>query len=863
MMTGNSSFHSNVPIAPGNRVYLERPQIYRLLEGAVRSPIVTVIAGAGYGKTYSVYSFVHKYNANVIWIQFSERDNIAERFWENFVATLSVMNKEKGVKLAKIRFPETEQQFERYLVISRAYMIPGEKYIFVYDDFHLIHEKPVLRFLERSITSPFPNIASILIARSAPKLNLMSQFAKGLVAQISEEDLRFSREEMLEYFRLQQVQPAANTASRIYQDTEGWAFSIHLAVLALKNDSSGRGYALSAVRMNVFKLIESEVIAVISGRLRKYLIALSLIEHFALDLLEELAGDMDGGRLLKELEQVGSFVRYDSYLNAYHLHHFFLAYLSGKQGELSEEEKRKVYCRAAAWCERNNLKMDAISYYAKAGTYDSIIEVVYRGLPLVLPNRIAQFLLEIFERAPEEVYRKVPAAWVFYVRLLITLEMFDRAETEVKRFIAILEAEERTPFHCIVLSGSYNNLGFIGMFTSMYSRDYSYVPYFERGLYYYRLNNYLVLGPLAVFGVSSFICRVSVPDKGEIEKYIEALAGMVPYISGSMNGCAWGLDDLARGELAFFRADIAQAERFNNEAVRKARERNQYEIENRALFYLMRIGLFQGNREKTEDCLKRLEDQLNQPDYINRYIYHDIVMGWFYVHTGRPEKIAPWIQNDLEESGLNSMDCGLEFLVRAKYHIAEKKYQAAMSVVGYQKGSHHYGNCLLGRIEINLIEAVCRYRLRDIPAAVRALERAYELAAPNGLDMPFIEPGRDMRAVTGAALKVPDCAIPRAWLERIQRAATACARRMFTIAEYHQGRNQRRSRKWEAGESLSPREIKILTGLSQGLTREEIASAFSLSINTVKSVIRSVYNKLGAVNRADAVRIATARNMLK
>jgi DNA-binding NarL/FixJ family response regulator len=62
--------------------------------------------------------------------------------------------------------------------------------------------------------------------------------------------------------------------------------------------------------------------------------------------------------------------------------------------------------------------------------------------------------------------------------------------------------------------------------------------------------------------------------------------------------------------------------------------------------------------------------------------------------------------------------------------------------------------------------------------------------------------------------------------------------------------------------SLSRREQDVLTGLSQGLTREEIAGLSSISINTVKSVISSVYNTLGAVNRADAVRIATSLGLV-
>jgi LuxR family maltose regulon positive regulatory protein len=46
------------------------------------------------------------------------------------------------------------------------------------------------------------------------------------------------------------------------------------------------------------------------------------------------------------------------------------------------------------------------------------------------------------------------------------------------------------------------------------------------------------------------------------------------------------------------------------------------------------------------------------------------------------------------------------------------------------------------------------------------------------------------------------------------------------------------------------------------MTQKEIAGSFSLSVNTVKSVIRSVYNKLGAVNRADAVRIAASLGLV-
>jgi LuxR family maltose regulon positive regulatory protein len=54
----------------------------------------------------------------------------------------------------------------------------------------------------------------------------------------------------------------------------------------------------------------------------------------------------------------------------------------------------------------------------------------------------------------------------------------------------------------------------------------------------------------------------------------------------------------------------------------------------------------------------------------------------------------------------------------------------------------------------------------------------------------------------------------------------------------------------------------MLQYLSQGMTREEIADFLSLSVNTVKSAIQNIYSKLGAVNKADAVRIGSSLGII-
>jgi LuxR family transcriptional regulator, maltose regulon positive regulatory protein len=66
---------------------------------------------------------------------------------------------------------------------------------------------------------------------------------------------------------------------------------------------------------------------------------------------------------------------------------------------------------------------------------------------------------------------------------------------------------------------------------------------------------------------------------------------------------------------------------------------------------------------------------------------------------------------------------------------------------------------------------------------------------------------------------------------------------------------------WEA-EELSPSELRVLRYLPTNLTRPEIASQLSVSLNTVGTHVRNIYAKLGASDRSTAVRRARELRLL-
>jgi len=62
--------------------------------------------------------------------------------------------------------------------------------------------------------------------------------------------------------------------------------------------------------------------------------------------------------------------------------------------------------------------------------------------------------------------------------------------------------------------------------------------------------------------------------------------------------------------------------------------------------------------------------------------------------------------------------------------------------------------------------------------------------------------------------------------------------------------------------ALTPRELAVLEHIAAGATNIAIAKTLNLSEPMVKKIVGQVFDKLGAANRAEAVRIATQRGLL-
>jgi LuxR family maltose regulon positive regulatory protein len=145
-----------------------------------------------------------------------------------------------------------------------------------------------------------------------------------------------------------------------------------------------------------------------------------------------------------------------------------------------------------------------------------------------------------------------------------------------------------------------------------------------------------------------------------------------------------------------------------------------------------------------------------------------------------------------------------------------------------------------------LLEAIARDALGDPGAAARAVERALDLAEPEGALLPFLlHPAPDL-------------------LKRHGRRQTAHASLIADILSLLAGRQlaAQPAPVQPLLEALSNGELRVLRYLPTNLRGPEIASELYLSQNTIKAHLRHVYAKLGVHSRADAVTRARELGLL-
>lgn len=838
--------------APDMAQHLARPRIDALLRGALALPLTTVVAGPGWGKTHAVLSAVAPAEQRVSWMQLSEMDNNVAILWRRFVHALAAHDAALAERLGALGFPDAPATLFRVLQLIEGAHRQGGHHVLILDDFHTIRDGATLAFFGRLIAAALPGLSIVIISRERPRLALAGMLARGQLARVTEDDLRFTSGEMAAYYRLQGLAPDADSLAGLYAYTEGWALAIYLTGLSLRRgDARGQG-PLREARVDIFDLIEEEVCRGLSQPLRVYLAAIALLDILPAALLRALAAGAPG--LYDEMAAMGVMIRYDAQAGRFRMHRLFREFLLERGTALPEAARHGLHLTAARWYEQNGWPEEAIGQYLRCGHYRELFALLSAPRAHV-PRETAAAFIGLIDGAPAALVEQTPLIRVVRAKFLFNNNRVKEAQAALEDIRAEYEALPPTPARRAVLGEAYILLALI----SMYRQTDDFAALFRQA------DACLPDGSVLIdrrFNIAEGMNMVGIksPEPGALARRQATMREAAPHASRVMNGCGRGMAALCATDAAFMTADLHATERHAHDTICRARQEGQHGIEHVANLYLLRLHVYRGDHAKATSLLQEMKRRIERLQDVGCRTIYDIVEGWYHVKIGQPDRVARWILEEEEmDKVLAPVFLGRERFVWADCLLAQGR---GLELLGHMRHTDAYyeeRGILYARLQNKILQAIIHHYLGSHAESMEALRAAWALSHGNGLVMLFIEYGSRMRTVAQAALQDGHCTIPQAWLRSIHTKASTYAKRLSQVAK---AANTDEPGGGGAAAGLSRRELDVLACLCHGLTREETADACGLSANTVRSIQQSVYGKLGALNGLDAVRIATQRGLV-
>jgi len=868
--------------APGIRDgVVSRPGLFERLTRARR--VVQVAAPPGSGKTILLRSWIAAAGLadRAAWVSVPGEVRDPQRLWIPVVGAL----RDTAPGASLVRGLTAAPDLDAWTVVERLLedLAALEEQIWlVIDDLHEVGSAEALRQLELLIMRAPTALRFVLVTRHDLRLGLHRLRLAGELTEIRADDLRFSRTEARALLDAAGVALSDSALDVLYNRTEGWAAGLRLAALSLAGHPDPERFAaeFGGSERTVAEYLMAEVLERQPEQARQLLLRTSILSRVNGELADLLTGWSGGERVLQRLEEAGAFViSLDARRSWFRYHQLFADLLQLELRGTSPAGLPALHEAAAGWYAGHGYPVEAVRHAQAAQNWALAARVLSDGWVGLGLAGLGDTVHELLTRFPAGVIAGDAelAARVAGDQLARgSLEEAERCLALATRTLESVPADRRGRAQAV--------LAVVRMRLARQRGDLETVAGEAQRL--------LAPAVTAEPGLGGDLRALALIDLGIAEAWTArfeeadrhlgdgiALARRIgrPYLQVT------GLAHLA--QLESWRSFRLGAQR-GLQAIELATEHGWADEPVAGLAYLA-LGVAmvtQGRLEEAEQALSQAERTVRaevEPAAGMRLHYgrgmlefvsghHDAALNAFQAAERlagslvTPHTLAPRLRSHLlqtlvrtgetqrVEQALADLD-GAERgrgeirLAEASLRLAQDDPTAAVTVLApVIDGSVVMPNAHLWEVQAFLLQAIAGDALGDAGAARRALEQALDRAAPEGLLFPFLydpEPGL---------------------LDRHRRGGTAHAGLIAEILNVLAGQKPGSP---PAGpqhlrEPLSHAEARVLRYLPTKLSVPEIAGELYLSVNTVKTHMRHLYDKLGVHRRHEAVEQARALGLL-
>jgi LuxR family maltose regulon positive regulatory protein len=209
-----------------------------------------------------------------------------------------------------------------------------------------------------------------------------------------------------------------------------------------------------------------------------------------------------------------------------------------------------------------------------------------------------------------------------------------------------------------------------------------------------------------------------------------------------------------------------------------------------------------------------------------------------------------------------------EYMILAELHIAQGRGDDALAILGPLRRLSECAGWTGITLKLLALEALAWQTEQNLDRAMVTLVESLALAEPEGYVQSFVDQGEPMArllSAVGADLRQhPDRYEhqPAAILAYVHKLLEALGVPPASTQSAGQQPGIAHARSETLLDPLSDRELQVLRLLNTPLSSTEIAEQLYLSVNTVRSHIKSIYGKLDVHRRTEAISHARELGLL-
>ncbi len=369
------------PGVPGWAV--PRPRLTRLLAESIRWHPLTVVTGPpGAGKTMALAMWAAAEPGTVAWVRLDEFDNRPAAFWSCVVAAL----RRCGVAVAgRLRAAARERPGgEEFLLrLTAALAAQDPPVTLVLDDLHLLAEPRLLKGLDFVLRNVGSGLRIAVSSQLDPLLPLHRYRLAGTMTEIRASDLAFTAAEAGELLARHGTTLAPDSLESLTRRTEGWAAALRLAAISLRAHPDPGQFVkeLIAEDRALTGYVVDEVLNVQPPDVREVLLSTSILDNVSADAAVELVGDEHAAESLRALAHASTLI--EPVAPGWYRYHTLVAeVLRLKLRHEHPQQVAVLHRRAARWYERNSLFTDAARHAAEAGDWPLAASMAVDGLTI-------------------------------------------------------------------------------------------------------------------------------------------------------------------------------------------------------------------------------------------------------------------------------------------------------------------------------------------------------------------------------------------------------------------------------------------------------------------------------------------------